>query len=105
MHLLQTAKCGQNAQAATRLALEGTRVVYDPAESPRETVGLEKDSEGAFYTPARTLPRAPFTSNRSPAATRERGTPTLALRQFGPSANTLRYQSTDIYRHAVPNDC
>lgn len=52
MHLLQTAKCGQNAQATTRLALEGTRVVYDPAESPRETVELEKDSWGAFYTRA-----------------------------------------------------
>lgn len=44
MHLLQTAKCGQNAQAATRLALEDTRVVYDSVERPRETVGLEKDS-------------------------------------------------------------
>lgn len=38
MHLLQTAKCGQNAQAATRLALEDTRVVYDSVERPGETV-------------------------------------------------------------------
>lgn len=40
MHLLQTAKCGQNAQVTTRLALEGTRVVYDPAvtQRQRETV-------------------------------------------------------------------
>lgn len=44
MHLLQTAKCGQNAQAATRLALEDTRVVYDSVERSGETVGLEKDS-------------------------------------------------------------
>lgn len=60
MHLLQTAKCGQNAQAATRLALEGTRIVYDPAESPRETIALEKDSQGAFYTRARTFSDPPY---------------------------------------------
>lgn len=102
MHLLQTAKCGQNTQATTRLVLESTRVVYDPVESPRETIELEKDSEGAFYTPAHS-PNSP--ARRIDLRLQRESLPTLALRQFGPNANTLRYQSTDIYRHAVPNDC
>lgn len=95
----QTAKCGQNAQAATRLALEGTRVVYDPAESAREKRSSWRKIARVPFTPARTFPTL-LSENRSPAAT-----PTSTFRQFGPSANTLRYQSTDIYRYAIPNDC
>lgn len=103
MHLLQTAKCGQNAQAATRLALEGTRVVYDPAASPRETVELEEDSQGCLLHP-RVLFRPSLPKIDLPLQ-RESPLPPRSFDSSALSANTLRYQSTDIYRHAIPNDC
>lgn len=67
--------------------LRALRVVYDPAESPRETTEL-----GCLLHP-RVLFRPSFPKINLPL---QRVTSTPALRQFGPSANTLRYQSTDI---------
>jgi len=57
MRLLQAAKCGRNAQAATRSALQRALVaVCEAAEGPTETAQLEKDSEACLLR-ASTTPR------------------------------------------------
>lgn len=86
MHLLQDAKCGQNAQVGARLLLKGTRVVYDPAVAQRALASRRKTREPAFSTPDESIDLS-----LQPATT-----PTLDHSQSGPTANTLCYQSTHI---------
>ena len=96
MHLLQTAKCGQNAQVATRLALEGTRVVYDRAVAERQRgTGLSRRKTGslAFSTPDESISRC------------NQPSPTLATFVSSALLQTLCVTNRRIYRHVVPNDC